>query len=177
MLAEPEQREEKALLRRLHSISITLVSSALMGSVVFATVPPGGSTPANQWEDGIIGAQACGVCHVRELEDWQNTPHANAWHTLPLVDRENPRCQGCHTTGLQAGQTGVQCESCHGPGADYWPEFVMKDPQLAHALGLRKGDDIGTCTRCHTEDTPSIVPFDLREALPLVNHGSRGGSS
>lgn len=144
-----------------------------------AARPPGGRTDATQWDDGVIGAQACGVCHAREYADWLATPHAQAYDSLSPADREDPACLTCHSTGRQLAQQAVQCESCHGAGADYWPDFVMRDPHLAGALGMRSGADIAVCSRCHTPETPSILPFDFKRVLPLVDHGKRqrGGPS
>lgn len=145
--------------------------SALFAAALSLTPePPGGRAPADQWDDSVIGAAACGSCHQDQYRDWLATPHARAWSVLGPAEREDPRCVGCHTTSDRPGARGVQCESCHGPGADYWPDFVMRDRPLAGALGLKKGDSAAVCARCHTPDTPAILPFDIRRALPRVRH-------
>lgn len=153
--------------------------SIVAGAAVLAVAdhgiaePPGGRADATRWDDGVIGAAACGACHQAEYRDWLATPHARTWDVLGPADREDPRCTGCHTTSTRDGGHGVQCESCHGPGADYWPGYVMRDVKLAEALGLRRGDSVSMCSRCHTPETPSILPFRYKKALPLVNHGKR----
>lgn len=140
--------------------------------------PPGGDTAAGDWDDRLLGAQACGYCHPREYATWEATPHARAWEVLPAADAANPECLSCHATADRPGFRSVQCESCHGPGRDYWPDFVMRDPHLGAALGLRKGSEVEVCARCHTRDTPSIRPFDHRKAIPAVDHGvGTGGRS
>ena len=149
-----------------------LVASALS----LGAEPPGGDVPASAWDDRMIGAAACRTCHEREYQDWLGSPHARAWEMLEPADRADPRCLGCHTTANRDGHRGVQCESCHGGARDWWPDFVMRDPHLARALGMRSGAEAGTCARCHTPETPSIEPFDLKRALPRVDHGKRRSS-
>ncbi len=77
------------------------------------------------------GASACLDCHGDshpETANWVNTAHASAFTTLKNIGQStNPDCIGCHTVGYGAPTgfineattpffTGVQCESCHGPG-------------------------------------------------------------
>jgi len=49
---------------------------------------------------------------------------------------------------------GVQCEACHGPGADYKKMSVMKDLEKAKANGLVVANQT-TCDGCHTGDEHS----------------------
>lgn len=138
--------------------------------------PPGGRAHATDFDEGWIGADACGVCHAAEYADWLASPHAGAFEALAAAEQNDPRCLTCHSTGREPALRGVQCESCHGPGRDYWPGFVMRDRELAKALGMRKGGTIETCARCHQRDTPAIRPFHYKDALPLVNHGKARSS-
>ena len=125
-------------------------------------------------EEGYIGARACAQCHQEEYRDWLSTPHATAADLLPADRLDDPACTSCHSTGSEPHLRQVQCESCHGPGHDYWPDYVMRDPFLARALGMTAADDPAVCSRCHTPDTPSIEPFDFRRSLPLVSHPGVG---
>ena len=68
--------------------------------------------------------------------------------------------------------SGVQCESCHGLGALYAPEFVMRDPKLRELLGLKKVDE-GTCRACHQGVSPSTRPFDYATWVLRVNHSKK----
>ena len=55
----------------------------------------------------------------------------------------SPICLGCHATAsdVEAWQLdptfhiedGVQCERCHGPGSEYKPEAIMRDPPAARS--------------------------------------------
>src|SRR6266508_3402318 len=62
------------------------------------------------------------------------------------------------------------CESCHGNGHLYSLPFVMRDRELARALGLLDPGE-KTCLRCHDESSPSLSRFDYARKLPLVAHG------
>jgi hypothetical protein len=119
-----------------------------------------------------IGAQRCKTCHAEAYAQWRETPHARAHEVLSPSERRDPRCAGCHSTSVADGLEGVQCESCHGPGRHYWPDFIMRDVELARAIGLQGGGEPATCAACHTADTPSVEPFDHAAALPAVRHGS-----
>ncbi len=74
----------------------------------------------------------------------------------------------------EAYDSGVGCESCHGAGAGYSPDDVMRDPPLARALGLR---DLSTpaaraqvCIGCHRAAT-RLAPFDPERAWETIRHG------
>jgi hypothetical protein len=66
--------------------------------------------------------------------------------------------------------TPVGCERCHGPGKYYVPSFVMKDRELARAVGLVDAKP-EHCVQCHTEGTPSIRPFKFDEMWAKIDHG------
>ena len=68
--------------------------------------------------------------------------------------------------------SGVQCESCHGPGRRYAPPYVMRDTVLAGMLGLTHITQ-GVCATCHSGETPSVKPFDFINLLPRVSHPDR----
>ena len=70
-----------------------------------------------------IGAEACADCHDVQFESWADGAHAK--RTPPL-----------------------DCEDCHGPGSEYKPKAVMKDPAKAKAAGLVMPDK-AFCAKCH----------------------------
>jgi hypothetical protein len=118
----------------------------------------------------FVGARRCKGCHTAEYDQWRLTPHAQATARLTAEQRRDRRCTVCHATSTDDGFLGVQCESCHGPGRYYWPDFVMKDTELAKAVGLQSGGDASVCGRCHTADVPTVTAFDAQAALPKVRH-------
>ena len=52
-----------------------------------------------------VGDAKCKMCHRVQHTSWTASPHA---------------------------AKGVDCESCHGPGADYWPAAVMRRSREGH---------------------------------------------
>ena len=117
-----------------------------------------------------LGARRCKTCHQTQYAQWKATPHATAANVLSAAERRDPKCAACHSTSAADGLEGVQCESCHGAGRHYWPEYVMRDVGLARAVGLTSGAERVTCTRCHTADTTRLRAFDFAAALKKVTH-------
>lgn len=89
----------------------------------------------------VIGADGCKKCHAAEVDQWLRTPHAQTIDTLhrkpeaqAIADRlgirsvkRNETCVRCHYTereerGRVRIDSGVSCESCHGPALD-WVEL------------------------------------------------------
>jgi hypothetical protein len=69
------------------------------------------------------------------------------------------RCKGCHRiqydswSGTAHKAKGLDCEGCHGNGADYKAAPVMKDRAAAVAAGLvLPGPE--ACRRCHAKLAP-----------------------
>jgi hypothetical protein len=116
-----------------------------------------------------VGAETCKACHPGAYEAWRASPHARARETLPERSRNDRRCLSCHAPDAEDGLVGVSCESCHGPGRLYSAPYVMRDPELAHALGLAEVGE-RTCAGCHTESTPSLVRFEYGRKLLLIKH-------
>ena len=117
-----------------------------------------------------VGPETCRACHPTAYEAWLASPHARAREALPERSRNEPRCLSCHAPDAQDGIAGVSCEACHGAGRTYAAPYVMRDPELARAVGLQ---DPGqkTCAACHTESTPSLVRFEYGRKLLLIRHG------
>jgi hypothetical protein len=112
------------------------------------------------------GSGTCGTCHAKELAAWQSTPHALT--RKRFAQKPEARCLGCHATGeapaAPAIAVEIGCEACHGAGAAYAPDDIMRDRPVALALGLR---DLSTpalraklCAECHASVTPRGTPFD-----------------
>ena len=125
--------------------------------------------PVAATAQGYIGAETCKVCHPAAYESWRDGPHARALDRLPEQSQKDPRCTSCHAPALEQGARGVTCETCHGPGRVYSPAYVMRDRELARAVGLLDPGE-RTCAACHTESTPSLKPFQYVEKLPLIQH-------
>jgi len=116
-----------------------------------------------------VGAETCKACHPAAYEAWRASPHARARETLPERSRSDKRCLSCHAPDLEEGVVGVSCEACHGPGRLYAARYVMRDAELAHAVGLADPGE-KTCAGCHTDSTPSLVRFEYGRKLPLIRH-------
>ncbi len=118
------------------------------------------------------GASKCSSCHEREYLQWISTPHAGAYKTL--LDRHRhfqPKCVSCHVVGFGAARgfrigdpesllAGVQCEVCHGPGADH-ADAPSKE-------NIRRRVPEAVCLECHTPDHSDR--FVYAERLPKVLH-------
>jgi hypothetical protein len=114
----------------------------------------------------FTGADACGSCHPTILASWKRTAHARASDGSVLGARAGDgACLTCHATSRKL--PGVQCESCHGPGAAYSPADIMRDRSLARALGLREA--MSSCMRCHVGST-SPRPFDPVRGWAAIRH-------
>ena len=100
------------------------------------------------------GSAACGKCHPAELAAWQATPHAQT--RARFAEKPQGRCLACHGTGeAPAGETvavEVGCESCHGAGAAYGEDDIMRDKPVALALGLVEKPR-EACLACHARAT------------------------
>ena len=70
-------------------------------------------------------------------------------------------------------EDGVGCESCHGPGGDYYKKKVIKaiysGKQDGKTLGLIEPDE-KTCKKCHNEESPSYKPFDFKKRVKEIAH-------
>jgi hypothetical protein len=105
-----------------------------------------------------LGSETCKKCHRDQFEQWSKTRHATAYGSLVANNKNyDQECLACHTTGFgKAGgfispydglqMKGVQCESCHGVGADH-----ARD-------GSFGGIVEATCVTCHDADnSPHFV--------------------
>ena len=118
----------------------------------------------------LVGPETCKACHPAAYAAWREGPHARALDSLVPASRADRRCLSCHAPAAEAGQAGVGCEACHGPGRLYAARHVMRDAELARALGLVVPGEKG-CLACHGESTPSLQKFDFSRKVKLIRHG------
>ena len=116
----------------------------------------------------FVGSTTCATCHPAIAASWRATPHARS--TASLGPRPAARCLACHGTGdAPAGRAyfaEVGCEACHGAGAHYAADDLMRDRPLALALGLVDltvpATRAAVCARCHNPAaTTRLRPLDL----------------
>lgn len=128
----------------------------------------------------------CFPCHfgIKKglvYEKWKEGPHAKAFETLKTVGEEkNPQCLECHTTGFNAGGyqvsepyasdfEGIQCESCHGPGAIYKTMSIMKNKKRALVNGMIDPTE-DVCRKCHNKKSPGFIGFDYKKFYAAIDH-------
>ncbi len=137
----------------------------LFGIAVFALCAAGTLVAADH---AFIGAEKCKMCHKLQYESWAKTPHANAWAALKPEEQAKAECAGCHSTN-GAEMPNVQCEACHGAGADYKTMPIMKDKEKAIAAGLIIPDEAYCTSKCHNAKSPNFKAFDWKTAAPKVH--------
>ena len=161
-------------------------------------------------EHEYIGLEKCGTCHEKALYGnqvgaWSKDPHAEAYVSLASdkakeyakkkgiqgSPQQASECLECHVTAhgvapalikydLEA-KDGVQCESCHGAGADYRKREIMADEDKAKANGMIDPTE-AVCTKCHNDRSPAWDParfvvaggkrvgFDYKQAVAKISH-------
>src|SRR6185295_2839085 len=119
---------------------------------------------------GYAGARQCSQCHGDQYLRWSVSAHSRATDRLPPRQTEfELSCLKCHSTGWQEPKTGstelsglqnVQCETCHGPGAEH---------SLKPAKGYGRVSDVtAACSVCHTPVTSR--GFDPQAAWAKIKH-------
>ena len=96
-----------------------------------------------------------------------------------ISPQRSDECLRCHQTAYNLSlddlresfdpTRGVQCESCHGPGADYSSLPVMRDREQALANGLLI-PNVQTCRHCHNSDSPTYRGFNFDEYVERIRH-------
>ena len=140
-----------------------------------------------------IGANKCKACHIRQYKAWEKTSMSDSFEHLKAGSKEKEKkkagldpgkdytadsgCLKCHTTGYgksggftnieeTPNLTGVQCESCHGPGGQY-VKIMKKNKKYriedvrASGLIIPSEDEKG-CMECHGSDSPFTEEIDAR---------------
>ena len=145
------------------------------------------------------GVMACASCHTGpkfnfQFSRWRMSKHARAYAELGTSraveiaeeggvtgdPQKAGQCLKCHATGAGVEEAsflkgfdltdGVQCESCHGPGADYSSEAAMLDKATARSKGMREVN-AKTCGPCH--EKAHGKPFDYEKAVKEIVHPSK----
>lgn len=134
-------------------------------------------TAVDGFAQRYVGSETCKGCHAFAYERWASGPHSKSHLSLAAGQQKDAKCNTCHLTKPSKQQNtpasppvGIGCESCHGPGQYYHPAYVMKDKELAAAVGLIQPTE-ANCRRCHTEGTPSIREFDFETFWKEIEHG------
>jgi hypothetical protein len=122
-------------------------------------------------QDIYLGLGTCVRCHMKDFEIYTHTKHARAYATLAKMSQQrDASCIGCHSTGYgeDGGFTGtramgslvdladVQCEACHGPGAEH-----SRDGRYASRAAE-------SCAHCHTQEQDP--DFNYKEAWKKIAH-------
>jgi len=182
-------------MRKLPFLLLALALIAFVGSSVLQSDATAGE------EHVYIGATKCKTCHKKpevgeQYPLWEKSQHAQAYNTL-ATDKakevakakgiDNPQeadaCLSCHVTGhgvkaellgTKYDKTqGVTCESCHGPGGDYYKKKTMVAIMSGEIDGATVGlmvPDEKTCTKCHNEESPTFESFDFKEMSKKITH-------
>lgn len=109
------------------------------------------------------GYAVCVNCHEVEYDQWNTTAHAYAFASLKGRNQDyNPECIPCHTTGFgytggfetpdrTSEMAGVQCEMCHGAGAEHSENQTIPLRTISEE----------TCTEsCHTIEQSPEFDYD-----------------
>jgi len=138
-----------------------------------------------------LGANKCKTCHMSatkgaQYKKWTETKHSQAFVELAspkaleiakakgIADPQKaPECLQCHVTGYGepadhfaasfSESLGVQCETCHGAGGNYYKRTVMIDARSKKVDPASVGLVLPTretCGKCHNEKSPTAKPID-----------------
>ena len=148
--------------RSVHVLLAMVLLLAFVG-VVWADE----ATKEEEASHDYVGAKKCKICHKKDgvFPSWEETAHATAFDNLSEEDQANEALLPFYTTGTDAKGnllTGVQCEACHGPGADYKKKSIMQDLEKATAAGLIIPDE-KTCLKCHNADAPGALAATAKD--------------
>lgn len=124
-----------------------------------------------------LGHRACESCHQESFKVWEESGHAHALAILERKGKErDDECLKCHVTGMMDRKiiggfssidenpwmAEVQCEACHGPGANH-----VQQPDKSR---MKMGSAIN-CQQCHTYTTDP--DFDFKEKFELIKHSEK----
>ncbi len=122
----------------------------------------------------FVGETTCRSCHPSQHDQWKGTRHADAMRILVQQHRNfNPKCVVCHVTGM--GREGgyvlspgkhplenVQCEVCHGSGADH--------AAAPSRTNIRKTPPKRVCLECHNAEHSDAFEKRFPGAWKKVRH-------
>jgi len=145
-----------------------------------------------------VGVKKCKACHIKQYKSWKETTMANSFENLKAGIKSDAKkkagldpdkdytadagCLKCHTTGYKkpGGFTtieetpdlaGVQCEACHGAGADF--RTIMKNKEFPLSEATAAGLVVPTvennnCMDCHGSDSPFNEKVDAKYKFDIV---------
>ncbi len=142
----------------------------ILGIVGLAALLAVGATAFAQ-DHAYVGAEKCKMCHKVQYASWLETTHAKATESAKASTERafEDSCLKCHATNSDEALAGVQCEACHGAGADFRKMSIMKDKETAIANGLMIPTQ-ATCDGCHTgEDhaTKKVLADELGNSAAI----------
>ena len=144
----------------------------------------GGGDNTGPFAGGFLGlanveqnVTQCGECHPMQQANWAETAHAHAFGTLEAIGRAgiDLPCASCHNVsdlgnalvsesvgfvaeGGDAALRNVQCENCHGPGADH-----LAEPTNEPVAPIDVDFNVG-CGECHQDAHHPFVEEWLESA-------------
>lgn len=182
---------------------IVLAPLIFAGKILTNDPPPHEDNQPHAFLDGpeYRGVDGCKTCHRKpeqgeQYRIWQESPHAKAYDVLAgdeaktlAAERgiDNPQtageCLKCHVTAYGVDESlltdkykitdGVGCESCHGPGGDYYKKSTMEGIAAGEIDPASVGLIIPTeetCRTCHNDESPSYKEFNFEEAKKKIAH-------
>jgi formate-dependent nitrite reductase cytochrome c552 subunit len=163
---------KRAIIGRLLLVCCLVVLVGLVLPALAWAEPPR-SGPDN------TGAEKCAECHPKEMETWQNSPHA----TVKTADGSvGVTCEDCHGTYVEGHpQKGLMqlstdssvCRACHAKTYEKWSvsahgrlNVQCIGCHVAHSQGLRLTDNT-LCTACH-QSPPTDVAHTAHSQAGVV---------
>lgn len=152
------------------SLLMLLIAWVAGGTLSYSQAAP--SQPAVPADtSAYVWDAACKDCHADIYDAWAKTKHKTALNRLSAADHDQP-CAGCHLTGSpkpvmvdnKIANTGVQCESCHGPGKEHVDTAKAGTPAK-----FAKQPTESTCVECHNEKSPHYHGFFFSAMRGLVH--------
>lgn len=119
----------------------------------------------------FVGFQSCRKCHSSEYSKWRSSKHYTAFNPLITAKKiDDHSCLPCHTTGYVEGgfvdvrvtprMIHVQCESCHGPGAEHALNPTEVTTPVSNLPEM--------CVTCH--DKKNSPGFDYQQYWQKIEH-------
>jgi len=159
---------------------------------------------AQEAQHQYVGVDKCKTCHKTEKQGnqlgiWESSKHAGAYKTLlseeavkiakekglDKAPSEAPECLKCHVSGYNVDasmkaetfsmEAGVQCETCHGAGADYRKKSIMQSREESIKNGMNPiavddGSAEKFCKTCHNSESPTFKEFDFAKSWDKIKH-------
>lgn len=149
-----------------------------------STVPPTEANGMLGYANEVTGQTVCGNCHAQPQAQWSGTKHSHAWESLQASGHAQEFCEGCHTVSQLGNQetepsgytsTGapryidVQCESCHGPGAEHVADPEATQPIPSIAVTAEDGSYLN-CAQCHNgTHHPFVEQWELSAHSTVID--------